>query len=264
MADAGGVGGDLGAGASDEAIPPSGACATTPRLGTPRLHLRRCDSTNERARALALAGASHGTLVTAEQQTAGRGRQGRSWVAPPRTSLLCSLVLRFGELAHSPSLLPLTTGVALCEAIGGAARLKWPNDVVLGADLAKVAGILVEGRPQAEWAIVGAGVNVAVALDRLPEDLRARAATLGRTSAAIEPLLAELLAALALWLGEPAQSVLKRWRSLDALRGREVAWGQGRGVARGVDEDGRLLVRLADGGETALGAGDVHLSAAAG
>lgn len=236
-----------------------------PRLGTPRLHLRRCDSTNERARSLALAGAPHGTLVSADEQTAGRGRQGRSWVAPPRSSLLCSLVLRLGELAHPPSLLPLTTGVALCEAIGGKARLKWPNDVVLGeGDLGKVAGILVEGRPQAQWAIVGAGVNVAVPLDRLPEQLRARAATLGRTPAAIEPLLADLLAALASWLGEPAQAVLERWRSLDALRDREVAWAQGRGVAQGVDDEGRLLVRLADGSRTTLSAGDVHLSAPAG
>lgn len=234
----------------------------TPRLGTPRLHLRSCDSTSERARALALAGAPHGTLVTAGEQTAGRGRQGRSWVAPPGAALLCSLVLRYREPAHPPSLLPLTAGVALCEAIGPAARLKWPNDVVLGEPRAKVAGILVEGRPQQNWAIAGIGVNVAVPLEALPAQLRARAATLGRTPAAIEPLLADLLTALARWLCAPAASVLARWRSLDALYGREVAWAQGRGVARGIDGGGRLLVRLDGGGETALGAGDVHLSAA--
>jgi BirA family transcriptional regulator, biotin operon repressor / biotin---[acetyl-CoA-carboxylase] ligase len=231
-------------------------------FGTPRLHLRRCDSTNERARALALAGAPHGALVTADEQTAGRGRQGRSWVAPAGTSLLCSSLLLFSELAHPPSLLPLTAGVALCEAIGEGTRLKWPNDVVLGEARAKVAGILVEGRPQAGWAIVGIGVNVAVPLERLPAQLRGRAATLGRTADAIEPLLADLLAALASWLQEPAQGVLARWRSLDALRGRQVAWAQGSGVAQGIDDDGRLLVRLANGGETALDAGEVHLASA--
>ncbi|HEX3693312.1 MAG TPA: biotin--[acetyl-CoA-carboxylase] ligase [Solirubrobacteraceae bacterium] len=232
------------------------------RLGTPRLHLRCCDSTNERARALALTGAPHGALVSADEQTAGRGRQGRSWLAPARTSLLCSLVLHLSELAHQPSLLPLTAGVSLCDAIGSEARLKWPNDVVLGDGLTKLAGILVEGRPQQGWAIVGIGVNVAVAPEQLPGELRARAATLGRTPAAIEPLLAGVLAALAQWLREPAQSVLERWRSLDALRGREVGWDGGHGVAQGIDGDGRLLVRLQDGDTVALSAGDVHLSAA--
>ena len=64
------------------------------RLGTPRVHLRRTDSTNERARQLAARGAPHGTLVTATEQTAGRGRQGRSWSAPAGRALLCSLLLR--------------------------------------------------------------------------------------------------------------------------------------------------------------------------
>lgn len=230
-------------------------------LGRPRLHLRRCDSTNERARVLAMAGAPHGTLVTAEEQTAGRGRQGRSWAAPAGASLLCSLALRFAEIAHPPTLLPLTTGVALCAAIGGETRLKWPNDVVLGEDLEKVAGILVEGRPQAQWAIVGIGVNVAVRPEQLPVQLQARAATLGRSADAIEPLLADLLAALSHWLREPVVSVLERWRSHDALRGREIAWAGGRGVAHGIDGEGRLLVGLPGGEETALGADDVHLSA---
>lgn len=273
MAERAGAGGDEPARRHEHAAP---------GLGMPRLHLRRCDSTNERARALALAGAPHGTLVTAGEQTAGRGRQGRSWVAPPGTSLLCSLLLRSAELAHPLSLLPLTAGVALCEAIGAGVLLKWPNDVVLarpgtaaeragagarhvfaGAQtpFAKVAGILVEGRPQEAWAIVGVGVNVASRLEQLPPDLRTRAATLERARSAIEPLLTDLLAALAAWLREPASSVLARWRSLDALRGCEVAWAQGRGVAQGIDDDGRLLVRLSDGSETALGAGDVHLSA---
>src|SRR5271166_112315 len=128
-------------------------------LGRPRVHLRSTDSTNERARLLAAAGAPHGTLVTASAQTAGRGRQGRRWTAPENSSLLMSLVLR-----APPPLLPLIAAVAVCDVAGQDARIKWPNDIVLERDarLAKLAGILVEGRPQEGWAILGVGLNVAV------------------------------------------------------------------------------------------------------
>ncbi len=84
------------------------------------------DSTNDRARALAIAGAPHGTLVTASAQTAGRGRQGRRWSAPARSSLLMSLVLR-----PPPPLLPLIAAVAICDIAGDPAMIKWPNDIVL-------------------------------------------------------------------------------------------------------------------------------------
>ncbi len=246
-------------------------------LGAPRLHLRRTDSTNERLRALAIAGAPHGTLVSADEQTAGRGRHGRSWVAPPGTCLLCSLLLREtlpgepgmpgapGKPGEAPSrsttLLPLIAGVALCDAIGGEARLKWPNDVVIGERLAKVAGILVEARPREGWAVVGIGINVALRLSELPEEVRSRAASLELPERAIEPLLAELLEALSTRLREPAAVTIERWRALDALRGREVAWGDSTGVAEGIDERGRLLVSVGAGELLALDAGDVHLSA---
>ncbi|HEU0251051.1 MAG TPA: biotin--[acetyl-CoA-carboxylase] ligase [Solirubrobacteraceae bacterium] len=231
------------------------------RLGWPRLHLRRTDSTNERARQLAIAGAPHGTLVIADEQTAGRGRHGRSWVAAPGTCLLCSLVLRWPESSHPPALLPLMAGVAVGEAIGQDAHLKWPNDVVLGDDLKKLAGILVEARTQDGWAVLGIGVNVALDLRDLPADVRGRAATLGREPAAIEPLLADLLAALSAGLTKQPQQTLAAWRARDALAGRQIAWGQDqRGQAQGVDEEGRLLVLSAEGSTVTLSAGDVHLS----
>jgi len=236
------------------------------RLGTPRLHLRRTDSTNERARDLAVAGAPSGTLVSAAEQTAGRGRQGRSWSAPPGSALLASIVLR-----EPPRLLPLIAGVAACEALqlgGTEALIKWPNDIVLLRDgqLAKLAGILVEARPQEGWAVLGIGVNVAVAVEQLPAEVRARAATLGAERGEIERLLERLLVALERGLRAPAASVLAAWAQRDALSGREVAWGstggsgeEGRGVAAGIDGEGRLVIALADGGRTALGAGEVHL-----
>src|ERR687893_2569530 len=100
-------------------------------IGGPRVHHRLTDSTNERARDLAVGGAPHGTLVTADEQTAGRGRQGRAWVAPPGSALLMSLVLR--DLREEHALLPLTAALAVSEACEASAsvecRIKWPNDV---------------------------------------------------------------------------------------------------------------------------------------
>jgi BirA family biotin operon repressor/biotin-[acetyl-CoA-carboxylase] ligase len=228
-------------------------------LGRPRLHLRETGSTNDRARELAAAGAPHGTLVTASSQSAGRGRQGRSWSAPRGTSLLMSLLLR-----SPPPLLPLIAAVAVCDVAGDEAQVKWPNDVVLPRPdptrpLAKVAGILTEGRPQAGWAVLGIGLNVAVHLEELPIELRSTAATLGCSPDAVEPTLEALLTALQRRLAEPIAASIDAWRSRDALYGREIAWDSGRGRAQGIDGSGRLIVALGDGGHTTLDAGEVHL-----
>jgi BirA family biotin operon repressor/biotin-[acetyl-CoA-carboxylase] ligase len=229
-------------------------------LGHPRLHLRVTDSTNDRARELALAGAPHGTLVTAAEQTAGRGRHGRRWSAPAGSALLMSLLLR-----SPPALLPLAAAVAVCEVAGEHAQIKWPNDVVVARDgaLAKLAGILIEGRPQERWAVLGAGLNVAVALGELPPELRSTAASMELDASQIEPVLERLLRALERRLSEPAASTLEAWRARDALRGRALAWAGGRGRAEGIDGEGRLVVALEGGGRATLGAGEVHLLAGA-
>jgi BirA family transcriptional regulator, biotin operon repressor / biotin---[acetyl-CoA-carboxylase] ligase len=224
-------------------------------LGRPRLHLRETASTQDRARALAEAGAPHGTTVTAGRQSAGRGRQGRSWSAPAGRALLVSVVLR-GEVTP---LLPLAAGVAVARATGG--RVKWPNDVLL--DGRKLAGVLAEARPQQGWAVLGIGVNVAVRPDDLPPEVRDRAATLGRPPEAVEAVLADVLRELTAALALPPGDLLAALRGLDALAGREIAWSGGRGVAGGIDAEGRLLVRTA-AGEQALTAGEVHLGAAPG
>lgn len=220
-------------------------------LGAPRVHHRRTDSTNARTRELAPAGAPHGTLVTASEQIAGRGRQGRTWIAPPGRALTLSLLLR-----DWPRLLPLAAAVAVAEVAGPRAAIKWPNDVQLEGR--KVAGILVEGRPQESWMVLGIGLNVAVRPDDLPPDLRDTAATLGREPSDLEPVLAELLASLSAWLTASHDDVLHAFRARDALSGRELSWTGGTGVAEGVDAEGRLLVRTAAGVE-ALDAGEVHL-----
>jgi BirA family transcriptional regulator, biotin operon repressor / biotin---[acetyl-CoA-carboxylase] ligase len=221
-------------------------------IGSPRLHLRLTDSTNLRARELALRGAPHGTVVTAAEQTAGRGRQGRTWTAPAGRALLLSVVVR-----DPPPLLPLVAAVAVAQTVGDAARIKWPNDVLLGGR--KVAGILVEGRPQEHWTVAGIGLNVAIRPEDLPDELRDRATGMGLEPRDVERVLGELLAALDHRLGEPASSVLAAWRTRDALLGQEISWNRGEGRAEGVDDHGRLLVRSAAGETLALDAGEVHL-----
>jgi BirA family transcriptional regulator, biotin operon repressor / biotin---[acetyl-CoA-carboxylase] ligase len=228
-------------------------------IGSPRVHHRVCDSTNERARELALAGAPHGTLVTADEQSAGRGRQGRSWTAPAGSALLMSLVLR--ELEPT---LPLAAAVATYEACEAQAsvrcRIKWPNDVWI--DERKLAGILLEGRPQDGWCVLGIGLNVTTARDEFPEELRGTATSLrieANEPPSSERLLAELLHALDRRLSDPAEAVLEAWRARDALLGRTVRWHEGEGTAAGIDDQGALLVDTPSGRAT-LGAGEVRLS----
>ena len=221
-------------------------------LGRPRLHLRATTSTNDRARGLAEAGAPHGTLVTAGEQTRGRGRQGRTWVGPPGRALLLSLLVR-----EYDDLLPLRGGLAVADVAGAEARVKWPNDVLLAGR--KLAGILVEARPAQGWAILGIGLNVAVDPDELPPDVRDLAGTLGRPPSALEPTLGELLGALATRLAEPAPESLDALRARDALLGKPVRWATGAGVGAGIDDGGALLVRLPDGRVHTLSAGEVHL-----
>jgi len=217
-------------------------------LGRPRLHLRTTGSTNDRARELAAAGAPHGTLVTTGEQTAGRGRQGRTWSAPAGQALLLSLVL-----CDPPPLLPLRAGLAVADIAGDAARVKWPNDVLL--DGRKLAGILVEARPQDGWAVLGIGLNAAVDLAALPAEVRDRAATLHRPPDAV---LRDLLPALERRLAEPDAATLRALRERDALLGRPIRWDGGEGRGAGIADDGALLVETADG-PTRLSAGEVHL-----
>lgn len=221
-------------------------------LGTPRLHLRSVDSTNLRAKALAEEGAVHGTLVTAVEQTAGRGRQGRSWAAPPGRTLLASLVLR-----RFDALLPLAAAAAVADVAGDRALIKWPNDVLV--DGRKVAGILAEGRPQEGWAVLGIGLNVAVRPEDLPPELRDRAGSLGLEPSDVEPTLTRLLAALERWLDATPEALLATIRARDALAGREITWATGAGIASGIAETGGLIVAQPDGTTVTLEAGEVHL-----
>jgi BirA family transcriptional regulator, biotin operon repressor / biotin---[acetyl-CoA-carboxylase] ligase len=234
-------------------------------FGGPHRHFRQVGSTNTVARELAEAGAPNGTVVTADEQTAGRGRQGRTWTAPPGSALLFSAIVR--PLGSRHPLLPLAVPLAVCEAAerlrsGAACKVKWPNDIHL--DGRKLSGILIEARPQEEWAVVGVGLNLTIPEDEFPEELRGRATSLfadGDAPAGIdEEARVALSEALERWVEADSATILAAWRERDTLLGREVSWERGSGVAEGIDERGYLLVRLADGERVALGAGDVHLT----
>ncbi len=163
-------------------------------------------------------------------------------------------------LRDPPPLASLLVGVATVAIIGPAAKLKWPNDVLL--DGRKVAGILIEGRPQEHWVVAGIGLNVAMRSADLPEDLRGHAGTLGLEPDAIEPTLDALLVELERWLAASTRDLLQAARAHDALLGQPVRWAEGVGRGGGIDGDGRLLVITADG-TRALHSGEVHLVDAA-
>ncbi len=221
------------------------------------------DSTNDLAAAAGEQGAAEGLCVIADRQAAGRGRRGRAWVSLPGVGLYASVLLRPPLPAERLPLLTLAAGVAAAAAVGEVAgtpaRLKWPNDVLLGGR--KVAGILAEGTMlggAAAQAVVGVGINCNHRREDFPEELRDSASSLAlEAGRPIErhALAAALFNALDDWYqvlsrGE-AQRVVEASRAASAVLGREVSVLAGgelwRGAALDIDESGALLVRDAAG-----------------
>lgn len=243
-------------------------------------YLDSTDSTNRVAYELAARGAPHGCVVVAEGQTAGRGRLGRSFFSPPYRNLYTSVVLRPRvSLAQAPTLI-LAAAVAVAEAVEttlgdpSAATIKWPNDVQLGGR--KTAGILMELHAEATsvgFLVLGIGVNLNVGRDEFPPELRDTA-----TSLAIFSGRRVDRVAFARLLYGTLEEVMDRFAQagFEALRARfeahfhmagqrvEISEANGSarlsGVALGIDGDGALRVRGADGRETRVVAGDVTLS----
>ena len=247
------------------------------------LVVARTGSTNTDCAARARAGAPEGLVLAAEEQTAGRGRLGRTWLSPPRAALTFSVLLRPASVPPARrGWLPLLAGVATATAVrhicGLDARLKWPNDLLLGPR--KLAGILAEQSGDA--VIVGIGVNVSAARAELPVTDAASlpAASLPATSLLLEGsasldrerLLREILAEIERWYrawrgteipGDPQASGLRAaYLGLCSTVGRDVraelpAGNVIRGTAAGINTDGQLIVRTREG-EVAVGAGDVQ------
>lgn len=231
-------------------------------------------STNGIAADWARANAGDGHVVVAEHQTAGRGRLDRTWTAPPRSALTVSAVVRPEgvDTARWPWL-PLLTGLAVAAAVqretGVAARLKWPNDVVV--DDRKLAGILVERVETADHgaaAVIGIGLNVSMTRDELPvptaTSLALEGASTTDRSVVARAVLRALDSMVSRWedaAGDPSDGLRAAYTAACSTIGRAVTvslpdGARLEGDAIGIDESGRLVVDTADG-QRALGAGDV-------
>lgn len=238
-------------------------------------------STNADLLAAARNGAPDRSVLVAERQDRGRGRLDRQWVSAPGSGLTFSVLLRpEGVPVDRLGWLPLLAGLSVVRAIQElsdvAVALKWPNDVLLGPDQAKGAGILAEAEPRASGGlavVVGIGINVGARADELPEggtSLAAEGAGVGR-SELLGAVLRRLLTDEADWrdaAGDPdAVGLRAAYREVCATLGREVrvSLPDGAGLvgrARDLDVDGRLLLREASGASRTVAAGDiVHLRA---
>jgi BirA family biotin operon repressor/biotin-[acetyl-CoA-carboxylase] ligase len=233
--------------------------------------VERTSSTNADLAAAARRGEPSGLVLLAEEQTAGRGRLDRTWVAPARACVLASALIRPTPPPSSWPLVALLAGVAVAEALRSVADvpavLKWPNDVLLSGR--KVAGILAERAEDA--VVVGMGINVSVRADELPVPTATSIAIEGGV-ADRESLVKETFRALARRLvawseanGAP-DAILPAYREICDTIGRDVVVelpGRSRMQARAeaVDDNGRLVLRRANGPVEALSVGDVvHVS----
>ncbi|HEU5319212.1 MAG TPA: biotin--[acetyl-CoA-carboxylase] ligase [Methylomirabilota bacterium] len=234
------------------------------------VRLGAVDSTQTAAFALAADGAPDGTAVVADTQRAGRGRQGRAWEDEPGASLLVSLVVRPAlPLAALPQLslaAAVAVAEALAEAAGLPARLKWPNDVLVGGR--KIAGILLESRLGSGRPVVVIGIGVNLDQRGFPLSLAGQATSVrlaGGRPLGREAALAAVLAAVDGWRArlerEGFAPVRERWRALADTLGRPVRVDDVEGTAVDLDADGALLVDTA-GGRRRVVAGDVVVDAA--
>jgi BirA family biotin operon repressor/biotin-[acetyl-CoA-carboxylase] ligase len=219
------------------------------------------------------------TVLIAEQQTGGRGRLSREWVSPPSAGVYLSVLLRpEGVPAARLGTLAMVAGLALVraarEGAGVHAVLKWPNDLLIGE--AKCAGVLSEAAAGGSGVVVGVGLNVAPLLVEVPAGSGGLPATslaeAGATTTDRTELAAALLTAFAslesAWRAAggdlDAAGLLDAYRDACATIGKRVTVelpdGAVHGIATGVEPTGELLVKVDDGGETAVSAGDVvHL-----
>jgi BirA family biotin operon repressor/biotin-[acetyl-CoA-carboxylase] ligase len=257
-------------------------------VGRSVLRYERVGSTNGLAREHARAGHPEGLVVLTEEQTAGRGRQGRGWAAPPGSSLLLSLLLRPTWLSTADAFaLTMLAGVALCEAteqvVPVHAALKWPNDLLLPVALAgepegapalrKAAGILSELQSEGDqlaWAVIGMGINVNWApsgvvdgrdLEQVATSVSVAAGRPVDRLALLRALLVRLdTCYLALRQGR-REELFDAWRARLAMLGQPVRvrlfQGELDGIAEAVEPSGALRVRDEHGAVHVVLAGDV-------
>ncbi|MBA2462106.1 MAG: biotin--[acetyl-CoA-carboxylase] ligase [Actinobacteria bacterium] len=230
----------------------------TRMIGSPRRHEPECESTQ------LLLGPDdpEGAIATTDHQTAGRGRFGRQWVEAPATSVLVSILLRPPPERSAPELslvAALATALAVEDATGLAAQIKWPNDVML--DRRKVAGMLAELKR--ELVVVGIGLNVNQAREQLPPETKVAAASLRTIDGSVrdreevlEMLLGRLDACYTTWQESGLDGLYDELGARDFLRGRRVTLDGAAGTADRIERDGRLAVET-ESGRVLVASGEV-------
>jgi len=239
-------------------------------VGRRFLYHERLPSTQDAARQEAEGGALEGTTILADQQTAGRGRLGRQWVSPPGANLYFSVVLR--PAAEHLRTLGMIWPMAICQAVGEVtglpARVKWPNDVLVGPR--KLAGVLIDSEfsgDQVDYAIAGIGLNVNLdmsANEEIRDIATSISAELGREVAREEVMAALLHRFEQLYeAARRGQPVHLGWKAHLDILGRPIRVRSGEGVEQGIAEDvepdGTLILRRPDGSHVRIEAGEVTL-----
>lgn len=244
---------------------------STELLGQHTIYYDSIGSTNDVAKQLAIQGAVQGTLIIADEQTAGKGRRGRRWIAPQGSSLLLSLIL---HPALAPSELPrltmasaLAAGRAIEETTGLAVHFKWPNDILLEGK--KAGGILIEAGISGEtvdYAVVGMGLNVNLDAAQIPETAETATSVsmeLGQRTSRLK-LLQSFLRFMEkeYQLLQEGVSPHSRWAARLPQLGQRVEvatpWGRESGQAQSVDADGALILLRDDGTAARITVGDVE------
>jgi BirA family biotin operon repressor/biotin-[acetyl-CoA-carboxylase] ligase len=223
------------------------------------------ESTNTRLLDSLPPAAGLASVVLAEHQTGGRGRRGRGWIAPPGGAICLSLAWQFAEMPDDLAALSLVTGLAVADALSSVGvngvRLKWPNDLLTARG--KIGGILIEMRAEAGGpvhVVIGVGINVLLdeaaraavaATGNVADDVQAHCTPVPDRNAIVAALLAQLVPLLGDYPRHGLTPHLLRWNEHDALLGREVRVENSgeitRGVARGIDAHGALLVETPTG-----------------
>lgn len=231
------------------------------------IRLKTVDSTNTYAKALAKEGAASGTVVCAEEQTAGRGRQGNSWVSIPG-NLLMSIVLRPRIKASDIGQLSFLSAVALANVLenvlpsAAKLELKWPNDVLINDK--KAAGILIETEGHGEsslWVVVGIGVNITHAPPNAVCLYDLGVKTYGAEEI-LEMLVKQMLGLVAVWEQDGFASIRHAWLKRAYRLGETIMARLPQetltGVFEGLDAAGALLLRASDGSQRIINSGEVY------
>ena len=232
------------------------ASLNTTRIGREVLVYSSTASTNDVAAEYARDKSNDGLTIFAEEQTAGRGRAGNKWLSSRSDSILCSVLLT--DCKINPELISLTAAIAVAEAVGRPAGIKWPNDIILNAK--KVAGILLESKTQGYGSayIVGIGINCHQFGAFFPPELKSAATSIDietRTTCDRISLARRLLTCLDQWLQtahNDSAGIIDRWRQLSIQLGHRVALlYNGRkftGNCIGIDPEKGLILQLDTGG----------------